>query len=316
MKALTLSDGQLALRSDLARPIPPDGEALIRVERAGICKTDLELVKGYYPFDGVLGHEFVGTVEEGPEDFLGQRVVGEINATCGRCSACRQGRQTHCEARTVLGIVNRDGAFAEYLTLPVQNLLPVPESIGLDEATFTEPLAAALRVLEQVHVRPTDHVLVIGDGRLGLLISQVVAMTGCALLVQGRHERKLGILEARGISVTADTDYDPGVFDLAVECTGTAQGFADARRAVRPLGTIVMKSTYAGALTFDASSLVVDEITLIGSRCGPFAPALQLLEQQRVDVTSLIDARYPIEEAVEGMAHAEKPGVLKVLLDF
>ncbi len=316
MKALTLSEGQLALRSDRARPTSPDGEALVRVERAGICKTDLELVKGYYPFDGVLGHEFVGTVEEGPEDFVGQRVVGEINAVCGRCSACRHGRSTHCENRTVLGIVNRDGAFAEYLTLPVENLLPVPDSIGLDEATFTEPLAAALRVLEQVHIRPTDHVLVIGDGRLGLLIAQVMAMTGCALLVQGRHQRKLDILHARGISTTVDTDYDPGVFDVAVECTGSPQGFDDARRAVRAQGTIVMKSTYAGALTFDASSVVVDEITLIGSRCGPFAPALQLLEQQRVDVASLIDARYAIDDAVEAMAHAERKGVLKVLLEF
>jgi threonine dehydrogenase-like Zn-dependent dehydrogenase len=316
MKGLTLSDGQLRLRDDLPLPTCPSGEALVRVERAGICKTDLELVKGYYPFDGVLGHEFVGTVEEGPPDFVGQRVVGEINAVCGRCSACRQARPTHCQDRTVLGIVNRDGAFAEYLSLPVENLLPVPDAIGLDEATFTEPLAAALQVLEQIHIRPTDHVLVIGDGRLGLLIAQVMAMTGCALLVQGRHQRKLDIVAARGIATTRDTDYDAGAFDVAVECTGSPEGFTDARRAVRAQGTIVMKSTYAGDLTLDASALVVDEITLMGSRCGPFAPALQLLEQQRVDVTSLIEARYPINEAPAAMAHAERKGVLKVLLDF
>jgi threonine dehydrogenase-like Zn-dependent dehydrogenase len=315
MKGLTLSNGQLALRNDLPLPISPDGEALIRVERAGICKTDLELVKGYYPFDGILGHEFVGTVEEGPPDFVGQRVVGEINAVCGRCAACRQARPTHCTDRTVLGIVNRDGAFAEHLSLPVANLFPVPDSIGLDEATFTEPLAAALQVLEQVHIRPTDQVLVIGDGRLGLLIAQVMGLTGCALLVQGHHQHKLDILGARGISTTVEPDYDPGVFDLAVECTGSPQGFADARRAVRARGTIVMKSTYAGYLTLDASSLVVDEITLIGSRCGPFAPALQLLEQQRIDVTSLVTARYPLDEALPAMEHAGRRGVLKVLLD-
>jgi threonine dehydrogenase-like Zn-dependent dehydrogenase len=316
MKGLTLSHGKLTLRDDLPLPSPPAGEALVRVERAGICKTDLELVKGYYPYDGILGHEFVGTVQEGPPDFVGKRVVGEINAVCGRCTACRQARSTHCEERTVLGIVNRDGAFAEYLSLPVANLLPVPDSIGLDEATFTEPLAAALQVLEQLHIRPTDHVLVLGDGRLGLLIGQVLAMTGCALLVQGRHPTKLDILGARGISTTLEADYDPGVFDVAIECTGNPQGFADARRAVRARGTIVLKSTYAGALTLDASSVVVDEITLIGSRCRPFGPALQLLEQQRIDVTSLISARYPLDEALQAMEHAERGGVLKVLLDF
>lgn len=316
MKGLTLSNGCLTLRDDLPIPTPPAGEALVRVERAGICGTDLELVKGYYPYDGVLGHEFVGIVQEGPPDLLGQRVVGEINAVCGTCAACRRARPTHCEDRTVLGIVNRDGAFAEYLTLPVGNFLPVPDGIGLEEATFAEPLAAALQVLEQVHFQPTTRVLVVGDGRLGLLIAQVVAMTGSDLLVSGRHPRKLDILGARGISTTVEADYEPGAFDVAIECTGSPEGFADARRAVRARGTIVMKSTYAGDLTVDASALVVDELTLIGSRCGPLAPALRLLAQDRIDVTSLIDARYPIDQGLAAMEYAGREGVLKVVLEF
>ncbi len=297
-------------------PAPSPGEALIRVLRAGICNTDLELLRGYYPYEGIPGHEFVGMVEKGCDRLLGQRVVGEINAVCGNCRFCLQGHRTHCENRTVLGIVNRNGAFAEYLTLPSANLHPVPENISTDVATFTEPLAAALEIQQQVRVSQSDKVMVVGDGKLGQLVAQTLALTGCDLLTIGRHPEKLANLEARGIRVGfADAVIDRA-FDLAVECTGNPEGFATACRALRPRGTLVLKSTYAGKLTIDASALVVDEITLVGSRCGPFAPALELLSTGQVDVKPLIQARYPLSEGLQAFAHAQQRGVLKVLLEM
>ena len=316
MKALWLENNQLQLRSDVPIPEPPPGEALVRVVRAGICNTDLELLRGYYPYTGILGHEFVGVVEEGPKQLVGQRVVGEINAVCGECRFCRSGQPTHCENRTVLGIVNRNGAFAEYLTLPYANLHPVPDSVPTDVATFTEPVAAALEIQQQVSVRPDDRVLVVGDGKLGQLVAQTLALTGCELLVVGRHRNKLDRLAARGIKTGLADAVTERAFDLSVECTGNPEGFAIARRALRPRGTLVLKSTYAGHLTFDASSLVVDEITLIGSRCGPFPQALQLLSQNKLDVNYLIQTRYPLDEAIAAFDRAQERGVLKVLLEI
>ncbi|MDP3775878.1 MAG: alcohol dehydrogenase catalytic domain-containing protein [Gemmatimonadales bacterium] len=295
-------------------PEPPDGEALVRVLRAGICNTDLELVRGYYPYAGIPGHEFVGVVENGPSALVGRRVVGEINAVCGECGACRAGRPTHCERRTVLGIVNRHGAFAEFLILPSANLHAVPDEVLTDAATFTEPLAAALEIQEQVTIRSKDRVVVVGDGKLGQLIAQTLSLTGCGLLVVGRHAAKLELLSARGIPTGTVEAVRPGAYDVAVECTGNPEGFALARQALRPRGTLVMKSTYSGALTFDASAVVVDEMTLVGSRCGPFAPALRLLAEGRVNVEPLIHARYPLGEGLAAFAHAKRSGVLKVLL--
>ena len=316
MKALWLENNQLQLRADVPVPEPPPGEALVRVVRAGICNTDLELLQGYYPYTGILGHEFVGIVEQGPEELVGQRVVGEINAVCGRCRFCRSGQPTHCENRTVLGIVNRNGAFAEYLTLPVENLHRVPESVPTDAATFTEPVAAALEIQQQVPVRPEHRVLVVGDGKLGQLVAQTLALTGCDLQVVGRHRDKLANLAARGIQTNLADAVTERTFDLSVECTGNPEGFAIARRALRPRGTLVLKSTYAGQLTFDASSLVVDEITLVGSRCGPFPPALDLLAAGQVDVAPLIHARYTLNEGLAAFDRAKKRGVLKVLLEM
>ena len=316
MKALWLENNQLQLRSDVPIPEPPPGEALVRVVRAGICNTDLELLRGYYPYTGILGHEFVGVVEQGPKQLVGQRVVGEINAVCGECRFCRSGQPTHCENRTVLGIVNRNGAFAEYLTLPYANLHPVPDSVPTDVATFTEPVAAALEIQQQVSVRPDDRVLVVGDGKLGQLVAQTLALTGCELLVVGRHRNKLDRLAARGIKTGLADAVTERAFDLSVECTGNPEGFAIARRALRPRGTLVLKSTYADRLTFDVSSLVVDEITLIGSRCGPFPQALQLLSQNNLDVNYLIQTRYPLDEAIAAFDRAQERGVLKVLLEI
>lgn len=316
MKTLWLENNQLHLYTDVPIPDPLPGEALVRVLRAGICNTDLELLRGYYPYTGVPGHEFVGVVEQGSSHLVGQRVVGEINAACGECRFCRFGQPTHCENRTVLGIVNRQGAFAEYLTLPIENLHPVPDNVSTEIATFTEPIAAALEIQQQVKVSTTEKVLVIGDGKLGQLVAQTLALTGCDLLVVGRHAEKLANLEARGIGVGFADRVVDRAFDIAVECTGNPEGFAIARRALRPRGTLVLKSTYAGQLTIDASSLVVDEITLVGSRCGPFIPALELLRTGQVDVLPLIHARYSLSDGLKAFDHAQQKGVMKVLLEI
>jgi threonine dehydrogenase-like Zn-dependent dehydrogenase len=312
MRGLWLEDRQLRFRDDVPAP-DRAGEVLVRVLLAGICNTDLELTRGYYPYTGVPGHEFVGIVERGPAHLEGRRVAGEINAACGACEACAAGRRTHCDRRTVLGIIARNGAFAELLSLPAANLHVVPESLSDEEAVFTEPLAAALQIQEQVHITADDRVLIVGDGKLGQLIAQTVALTGCKPLVLGRHSAKLALLEARGIQ-TAPAVPEGRRFDVAIDCTGNAEGFATARAALRPRGTLVMKSTYAGALTVNASSLVVDEITLVGSRCGPFAPALELLAKRAVDVRPLIRATYDLQEGLRAFDDAQQRGALKVLL--
>lgn len=316
MKGLWLENNQLQLRTDIPIPEPPAGEALVRVLCAGICNTDLELIKGYYPYTGIIGHEFVGVVEQGPEHLINQRVVGEINAACGYCRFCRSGQPTHCENRTVLGIVNRNGAFAEYLSLPIENLHIVPENVSTAAATFTEPLAAALEIQQQITLCEDDRVLVVGDGKLGQLIAQTLALTGCDLLVVGRHEDKLLNLAARGIKTGSTNSVKDRYFDVSIDCTGNPEGFNTARRALRPRGTLILKSTYAGNLSLDASALVVDEITLIGSRCGPFVPALELLETKKVNVKSLIQGNYPLSLGLEAVEKAKTKGVLKVLLEM
>jgi threonine dehydrogenase-like Zn-dependent dehydrogenase len=302
MRALWLENRQLRLRDDVATPT---GEALVRVLFAGICNTDIELTRGYYPFTGIPGHEFVG-------EWNGKRVVGEINAVCGTCEACGNGRPTHCERRTVLGIKNRNGSLAEYLTLPIENLHEVPDGITTEEAVFAEPVAAALEIQQQVTIAPDHRVLIVGDGKLGQLVAQTLALTGCRLTAIGRHRNKLDLLKRRGVE-TIET-LPARKFDVVIECSGSPTGFAVARSALRPRGTLVMKSTYAGDLTFNASSLVVDEITMIGSRCGPFAPALRLLADRSIDVRPLISATYPLADAITAFEHAQRPGTLKVLV--
>lgn len=314
MRALWLEERKLTLRDDVPMPSLPPGEALVRVVMAGICSTDIELTRGYYPFTGIPGHEFVGVVERGPEDLAGRRVVGEINAVCHECRHCHEGRPTHCARRTVLGIIARNGAFADYLALPAGNLHVVPEGVPDEVAVFTEPLAAALEIQEQIAIGPHDRVLVAGDGKLGQLVARTLALTGCRLAVAGRHRSKLALLEAAGIETLEAGAIEPRTFDIAVECTGNASGFALARAALRPRGTLVMKSTYAGELTLDASSLVVDEITLVGSRCGPFAPALRLLSSGTIDPRPLIHAVRPLDDAVAAFDEARKGGALKVLV--
>lgn len=317
MRALWLENRSLRLRDDVPVPVLPPGEALVRVLLAGVCNTDLELTKGYYPFRGVPGHEFVGRVEQAPghEEWIGRRVVGEINLACGRCAACLAGRPTHCERRTVLGILKRDGAFAEYLALPVTNLHAVPEALPDEAAVFAEPTAAALQVQQQVRIGAGDRVVVIGAGKLGNLVAQGLVSTGCDLLAVGRSRCSLDILEARGIRTASAANLPQHRADVVVECTGNPDGLALARKAVRPQGTIVLKSTYHGQTTLDLSAIVVDEITLVGSRCGPFAPAIEALAGGRIDVRPLVHARYPLFRGLAAFDQAAQPGALKVLVE-
>ena len=314
MNALWLEDHKISLR-DISRPQMPN-EALIKIHKAGICSTDLELVKGYYPYTGVIGHEFVGEVIEAEDvSWIGQRVVGDINVVCGQCEQCLNGRPTHCEHRTVLGIVNRDGTFAEYTTLPIANLHRVPDSVPDEMAVFTEPLAAALEIQDQIQIKPTDRVLLVGAGRLGQLIAQTLALTGCDLRVVARHPHQQILLKARGIRTITEEEIQPWRWDIVVEATGSPDGFSLARRAIRPRGTMVLKSTYKGDMSVNFSSVVVDEINLVGSRCGPFEPALRLMEARQVDPTVLIAAEFNLGEALKAFERAAETGVLKVLVE-
>ena len=330
MNALWLENNAITLRN-VPTPQKPN-EALIKIRKAGICSTDLELVKGYYPYTGVLGHEFVGEVvaltpvysraersdsevEAGRGEIkVGDRVVGEINAVCNQCEQCLNGRPTHCENRTVLGIVNRDGVFADYTTLPLSNLHRVPDSVPDEMAVFTEPLAAALEIQQQIQIKPTDRVLLIGAGRLGQLIAQTLALTGCDLRVVARHKHQQDLLKARGIRIISEEEIKPWRWDIVVEATGSPSGFSLARHAIRPRGTLVLKSTYKGEMSVNFSSIVVDEINIVGSRCGPFAPALRLMTSKQVDPTVLIDSEFTLGEALKGFEHAAETGVLKVLI--
>jgi threonine dehydrogenase-like Zn-dependent dehydrogenase len=290
-------------------------EALIKIRKAGICSTDLELVKGYYPYTGVIGHEFVGDVIEADDaSWIGQRVVGDINVACNQCEQCLNGRPTHCENRTVLGIVNRDGTFAEYTQLPTANLHRVPASVPDEMAVFTEPLAAALEIQDQIQIRPTDRVLLVGAGRLGQLIAQTLALTGCDLRVVARHVRQQDLLRARRIRIVPEEEIQRWRWDIVVEATGSPSGFALARQAVRPRGTMVLKSTYKGEMNVNFSSIVVDEINLVGSRCGPFEPALRLMESKQVDPTVLISDEFALKDALKAFERAAEAGVLKVLV--
>jgi threonine dehydrogenase-like Zn-dependent dehydrogenase len=307
MKALVF-DGRLSLHEDFPISAAPPGEALVQVRRAGICHTDIEITRGYMNYRGVLGHEFVGHLEDG------SRVVGEINAADGTCDTCQCGHESHCPDRSVLGIVRRDGAMAEYLTLPVRNLHRVPEAISDVQAVFVEPLAAALEITDRVHIQPSHRVLVVGDGKLGLLAAQVLQLTGCHLRVLGRHARKLALLQRRGIATSTAPDDISGRFDIVVDCSGRPSGFDLARRLLRPRGTLVLKSTFHGAQEVALAPLVIDEITVVGSRCGPFEPALRLLAQHLIDVDALLDAEYPLSHALAAFEQAMRPGTLKVQL--
>lgn len=329
MRAL-LYDGQLQLASDYPRPALAPGEALIRPSLVGICNTDVEITRGYMGFQGVLGHEFVGVVEDCQDRaWVGRRVVGEINAACRQCPACARGDESHCPNRTTLGIDRRDGAMAELFGLPSACLHEVPDSVPDEAAVFVEPLAAALEILERAHVRPTERVAVVGDGKLGLLCAQVLRLPGCEVVAVGRHPERWELLRTLGIETVHVSDLEQaegpgsvspnlaaswsGMFDVVVDCTGHPSGLATARRLVRPRGRLILKSTFAAESGFNLSMLVVDEIALLGSRCGPFAPALRLLERGLVLTEPMIAGRFRLSDGLRGFDAAA--GRLKILLE-
>lgn len=308
-------DRKLRFERDRPKPMPGEGECLLRVRLAGICATDLHITAGYMGFFGVLGHEMVGVVEEGPPEWLGKRAVCEINCVCGRCDMCQRGLSNHCRDRTVLGIAGRDGCFADYVLVPERNLHLVPEVVSDEEAVFVEPLAAAYQVLAQCPIDKRSTVSVVGPGRLGLLVAQVLATTGCKLTVVGRNREKLERCEKKGVQgIHVDDLVGRKDRDIVVDCTGSPQGLALAMSLVRPRGTIVLKSTYADATTPNLAPLVIDEVTLLGSRCGPFPEAINALARQAVEVRSMISRTFPIEQAVDAFAAAGDSRNLKILL--
>jgi threonine dehydrogenase-like Zn-dependent dehydrogenase len=288
--------------------------ALVKVHLAGICSTDLQILRGYMSFTGVPGHEFVGSVREGPGDFIGKRVVGEINFGCGECDFCRRDLSRHCPKRSVMGILNADGAFAEYVSVPVANLHLVPENVSDEEAVFTEPLAAAFEILTQIQLNPGDDVLVLGDGKLGNLCAQVLRLTGAKVTALGKHADKLALIKKSGVRTILLSDWQPHQFDVVVEATGSSSGLELALGVVRPRGTLILKSTIAGKHEVSLAPIVVNEINVIGSRCGPFPDALDALAEKRVSVTPLIEKIYSLTEGVEAMRHAAQSGARKVLL--
>ncbi|HLM58199.1 MAG TPA: alcohol dehydrogenase catalytic domain-containing protein [Pyrinomonadaceae bacterium] len=318
MLALRYQQGRLSV-SEVPAPAA-GGEAVVRVTLSGVCNTDLEIARGYAGFEGTIGHEFVGVVESAPgaPHLVGRRVVGEINAGCGACELCAAGDPRHCPRRTVLGIVGRDGAHAEFLTLPAVNLLALPNSIPDERAVFCEPLAAACGITERVSVREGERVAVVGDGKLGLLCAQALrVLTGAEVTLVGRHESKMEIARRRGVE-TLKASGLPGAaaraFDVAVEASGSPEGFRTALSLLRPRGTLVLKSTFHGKTELEAAPVVVDEMSIVGSRCGRFAPALELLAANAVDVEGLIHEEFPLAEGVRAVQRAAEPGVLKVLI--
>jgi alcohol dehydrogenase len=330
MQAL-LFDGQLRLANEYPEPRLAPSEALIRPALVGICNTDIEITRGYMGFRGVLGHEFVGVVQDCEDRaWVGRRVVGEINAACRRCAVCARGDESHCPERTTLGIDRRDGAMAELFSLPIACLHEVPASVPDQVAVFAEPLAAALEILEQSHIRPTDRVAVVGDGKLGLLCAQALRLPGCEVLVIGRHPERWELLHQQGIATAHVSSLDerrktkdqsgetfalrPASFDIVVDCTGQPSGLEVARNLVRPRGRLVLKSTFAAESALNLSRLVVDEVQLLGSRCGPFAPALRLLERGLINVQPLVAGQFSLNQGLNAFAAASHH--LKILLEI
>jgi threonine dehydrogenase-like Zn-dependent dehydrogenase len=297
-------------------PDPKPGESLVRVSLAGICGTDLEILDGYMTYNGILGHEFVGVVEKSQnQDLIGKRVVGEINAGCNNCDSCKKGMQRHCPNRTVLGILKRDGAFAQFLSLPEENLHVIPESVTDEQAVFVEPLAAAFEIKEQVTLEKDWKVAVVGDGRLAQMICQVLKLSCPDVTCFGRHQNKLANLEKFGIPTKIGiASSDEQTYDLVVEATGSNSGFADTMKLVRPRGTVILKSTIASRENLDLTPTVVNEITLVGSRCGLFKPAIDALATRIISVDSMIDSTFPLEKFSDAIEHAKKPETLKVFL--
>jgi threonine dehydrogenase-like Zn-dependent dehydrogenase len=314
MKAICWDGHEVTLDSSYPPPVPDQESAIVKVHLAGICSTDLQIFKGYMNFRGVPGHEFVGSVRQGPENWLGKRVVGEINFGCGRCEFCDRDLTRYCPNRTVMGILNADGAFAEYVAVPVENLHVVPPSVSDEQAVFTEPVAAAFEILRQIQVSTGDEILILGDGKLGNLCAQVLRLTGAKLTALGKHQDKLDLIRRTGVRTTLLNEWEPRLFDVVVEATGSAAGLELAISAVRPRGTLVLKSTIAGAHQVSLAPLVINEINLVGSRCGIFSDALEALAARQISVVPLIEQVYPLAQGIEAIQHAGRPGARKILL--
>lgn len=313
MRAIVF-DGHLRLKTDAELPELKKDDVIVDVLAAGICETDLQLCRGYMGFRGTLGHEFVGIPRSG--QFRGRRVVGEINCSCHTCATCRAGLSSHCPARTVIGILNHDGAFADSLLVPDRNLHVVPDCVSTERALFVEPLAAACRIAQQIRLTADDDVIVLGDGRLGNLCAQVLKYYGCRVTVIGKHEAKLEILRELGITAMHRDDADGlSAVGLVVDCTGSPTGLEAALRHVRPCGTIILKTTVASEQSIHMASVVINEVRVIGSRCGPFAVALQLLALDAVNVTPLLSARYSLDDGLAAFDHAVRKDTLKVLVE-
>lgn len=317
MKAL-IFDKELLLKDNYPKPSPAADEALVKVQLAGICNTDKEIMLGYTPFEGVLGHEFVGVVEDcSNRELVGKRVVGDINIGCGECEFCLKGMPNHCSNRKTLGIHTKDGAFAEYLTIPMKNLHIVPDDVSNENAVFAEPLAAAFNILDNVEIKPTDKVAIIGDGKLGLLISHAISTSTKNLFLIGKHAQKMALVQdILNPVLLSDAKDLSNSFDLVIECTGNDSALVMATDIVKPKGVIVLKSTFAGSVNIDLSLWVQKEIRLVGSRCGRYAPALDYLSDNRIDLTKLIDKTYLIEDWEEAFKAAFRKGALKVLLEL
>lgn len=319
MKALVF-DRELNFVENYPKPIPNKGEALIKVTHAGICNTDVEITKGYMGFTGVCGHEFLGIVEDVNADdktLVGKRVTGEINLGCEHCPDCYNNMQRHCQNRQTLGIFRKDGTFAEYITLPLENVIEIPNTVSDEEAILIEPLAAALEILEQIHIKPADKIAVLGDGKLGLLISLVLSTTPADLITIGKHANKLEILKKQGIKTKLLEDAtESKYYDIVVDATGSENGFDKAISLVKPRGIFVLKSTVAAEKPMNLAPIVIDEITVVGSRCGQFRPALRLLEKKVLDLKPLISKTFSFDKAKEAFAYAQEKGVLKVVLEF
>lgn len=319
MKAVVF-DETLKLVADYQKPTAKAGEALIKVTMAGICNTDYEITKGYMGYKGVLGHEFVGVVEEvNGEDksLVGKRVVGEINCACGKCDLCHQGLERHCFNRQTLGIWQKDGCFSEYLAMPLDTLLVVPENVSDEQAVFVEPLAAGLEILEQLHIQPIQKVIILGDGKLGLTTALALNASNIDVLLVGKHQNKLDIAKAQGVQTKLLADLEiKKEWDFVVEATGSISGFEMALNLTKPRGTLVLKSTVAASKEFNLAPIVIDEIRVQGSRCGRFAPALRLLASGKVDFAPLVSGVYNIDDAIAGFEKNKEKDTLKVLLKF
>lgn len=319
MKAVVF-DETLKLVTDYEKPAPKNGEALIKITLAGVCNTDYEITKGYMGYKGILGHEFVGVVEEvNGEDksLVGKRVVGEINNGCENCEMCHKGLQRHCPNRQTLGIWQKDGCFAQYLTWPIKDLLEVPENVTNEQAVFVEPLAAGLEILEQLHIQPIEKVVILGDGKLGLTTALALNASNIDVLLVGKHQNKLDIAKNQGVNTKLLSDLEvKKEWDFVVEATGSISGFEMALNLTKPRGTLVLKSTVAASKEFNLAPIVIDEIRVQGSRCGRFAPALRLLESKKIDFSPLISAVYDVDQAIEAFEKNKEKDTLKVLIKF